>query len=375
MQENKIYFKKTLIVFIVSRLILYSIYTLVYFVYNKEFILDILTTADGKHYLNIALNGYSINEKSLYAFFPLFPLIIKLFNFLNIKIIGTIIFNNIISLLNCYLFYKIGKLLNIKENNIYIITSIYILSPIMFFETILYTEPIIIFLTLSTYYLYYKNNKKLIDYILLGLSLGLNVFAKSIGSVYFFIIFVAIFIKFIKKQEKLFNIIITYSIATLISIIYPIYLYVKTGNLFYFIDVQFKYWNRIKSNIFYTIYLDIKTILVKDSHFTFTNIITFIINYLILGIIVYLIIKNIKNKNVLLLNLTEIIFILALFSTCRYYAEFNKNLPSFSFFRYYLSCPMFYFLINTKQEKIIKNIFFYLMIFIMFFLFSGFPLY
>jgi 4-amino-4-deoxy-L-arabinose transferase-like glycosyltransferase len=375
MQEYKNYFKKILAFFLISRLIIYSFYMIIFFLEDKQLVLEILTTADAKHYLNIALNGYSLSNKSLYAFFPLFPIIIKVFSFFNIEIIGTIIFNNIISLLNCYLFYKLGKLLSIKENNIYAITLMYILSPIIFFETILYGEALIIFLTLSTFYLFFKNDKKIFDYILLGLCLGLNVFVKSTGSIYFFIIFIAFLIKFIKKQEKLLNIIITYLIATLISIIYPIYLFIKTGNLLYFVDVQFEYWSRIKSNIFYTIYLDIKTILVTNTPFSIVNIITFIINYLVLGIIVYLIIKNIKNKNMLLFNITEIIFILTLFSTCRFYSDYNGNLPTFSFFRYYLSCPLFYFLINIEQNKIIKDILFYLMIVVTFLLFSGLPLY
>ena len=62
---------------------------------------------------------------------------------------------------------------------------------------------------------------------------------------------------------KFKNILITYIPATIISCIYPIYLYFKTGNPLYFVDVQFEYWGKIATNIF-TVFFKAGKIIFND---------------------------------------------------------------------------------------------------------------
>ena len=66
--DNKNNIKILLISFLVSRLIM-----IIFLIINKD--LSVLETYDSIHYLNMAKYGY--NDPQLYAFFPLYPTLIK----------------------------------------------------------------------------------------------------------------------------------------------------------------------------------------------------------------------------------------------------------------------------------------------------------
>lgn len=103
--EDKKVVKKINIYFIISILAIIFV-TLYGELYFKSYLFNMDTLFDTEHYLNIAKNGYT-NMKE-YAFFPLVPLIMKLFNVFHIPIIGMVLFNNLITLLSAYLLYNIS---------------------------------------------------------------------------------------------------------------------------------------------------------------------------------------------------------------------------------------------------------------------------
>ncbi len=183
---------------------------------------NVLGLFDNEHYLSIAMNGY--NNDFLYAFFPLTPLLIRY-----LGKIGAIIVNQLCVLLSGYLFYLLSKEYYNDKKPLFS-SILWFLSPVSIFTCMFYSESLFIFLTLFAFYIYKKKK----NYLFLGIILGLSVLARSLGSMLFFSIFICMFINFIKKKEKFKNILITFIPATIISCLYPLYLYVQTGNPLYF---------------------------------------------------------------------------------------------------------------------------------------------
>ena len=140
----------------------------------------------------------------------------------------------------------------------------------------------------------------------------------------FFAIFIDWIIKVFKEKRDLKsefkNICLMYIPATIISLIYPVYLYIKTGNLFYFIDVQYIYWFREKSNFIKALYIEF------DMLFKSTDAILImlkILNICLLLFSIYLIIKVIfsfiknKQKGYITLIVYVILCFISAFSTMR----------------------------------------------------------
>lgn len=284
---------------------------------------------DNEHYLNIAKNGYQHNYE--YAFFPLTAIIIKFFGK-----IGFIIINQLCVIASGYLLYLLSKN-TFKTKNHYFATTLWFISPIAIFTCMFYSEALFIFLTLLAYYLY-KNQK---HYFSLGIVLGLSVLTRNLGSMLFFTIFIFMFIKMLRKKEKFRNILITYIPATIISCLYPIYLYLKTNNPLYFIDVQFDYWWRVNTNIFKIMFDSFKLLLSNPNIFFVFN---FLLTFALIGYIIYLIFKGKKQKNYYDMYLYMLLTIISICSTIR-----GNPDATASFYRYIYGCFPIYFLIPHKK--------------------------
>lgn len=111
--------------------------------------LSFCTIYDVLHYINIAKNGYT--SDLLYAFFPLFPLTIKLFHFIipSYKIC-VLLLGNIFSFLSVLVLYNLIK----DYKNKFLIIISFIFSPILIFTSIGYTESLYLLLTILSFYLY-----------------------------------------------------------------------------------------------------------------------------------------------------------------------------------------------------------------------------
>lgn len=318
--------KKILIYFFISRIIIVILTLLFLAAMNKMDIDFYLNLMDNEHYLAIANSGYSIYYQ--YAFFPLIPILIRI-----LGKIGFLILNQVLVLLSAYLIYYIDKEIFKNDKNIFPVLF-WLLSPITSFSFAFYTEPLFIFLTLLAYYLY-KEKK---SYLLLGTVIGLSVMTRSTGSMLFFSIFIAMMYNVFKKKEKFKNVVITYIPATIISCLYPIYLYVQTSNPLYFIEAQ-DYWYKVSSNIF--------TVFIDGIKYTNWNYFIFIFNYfftLVLFIyIIYLFIKNRKNKKYYDIMLYILLTLLAITTSVK-----SVNDPFTSYYRYIFGMFSLYFLINRN---------------------------
>lgn len=289
---------------------------------------------DGQHYYNIANAGYTHNYQ--YAFFPLFPLVIRFFGFFGVAIPGTILLNHALTLLTAYLLYYVALTIMKKSDaECLTIARLWIFSPLAVATCVLYTDALFVFLTVLAYYLYKKNL-----YIGAGIALGLSIATRSLGSVLFFSIFFVMAYDLFKSRDwkGITNIFKLYVPATIIAVLYPIYLYVKLGNWHYFVDVLYLYWDRIQTNIFESIIRDISNVDEMYILFAFT--------YLSLAICIYILYNAIKTKEDAVLTLTLLISIIMIFSTTR---EIDA-VSSASFYRYFFGCLSVYLLVNRNLK-------------------------
>lgn len=315
--------------------------------YNHKFF-------DVEHYSNIAKNGYTDNF--LYAFFPLFPLVMRIFYNFKIMILGTIMFNLLLGYFSTILIYKILDLYNYNDFNKRSLLKLWFYSPITLFIIIPYTEGLFIFLTLLAFYMYITKK----NYFINGIIIGLSVLTRSFGAMLFFAIFIDWIIKVFKEKRDLKsefkNICLMYIPATIISLLYPVYLYIKTGNLFYFIDVQYIYWFRKKSNFIKALYIEF------DMLFKSTDAILImlkILNICLLLFSIYLIIKVIfsfiknKQKGYITLIVYVILCFISAFSTMR---SDGINFPTCSIYRYFLGMfPIYLMDMNLNENDIFAN--------------------
>lgn len=137
--------------------------------YNKNPLLWSFSNFDGEHYLSIATNGYKALQQ---AYFPLYPLLIRLFGSSVWSALFISNFSLLISLFGLY------KLINLDYNKqITKMTIILILIfPASFFFGTVYTESLFLALVVWSFYLFRKN--KYISGIILG---TLSSLTRAIG--------------------------------------------------------------------------------------------------------------------------------------------------------------------------------------------------
>lgn len=307
--------------------------------FNLDSLLDI------EHYFDIAMSGYT--QKYQYAFFPLLPLIMKGFSFINIPIVGTTILNNLICLLTAYLIYNLS-VSEYKATNkrALLLSGMWIFSPIRPFTLVPYTEALFVFNSLIAFSLYKKRKAP----ILTGIFMGLSVATRSVGSTLFFVLFLFLFYDLIKNSEKWKQIIYILKIyipATIISCLYPIYLQMTLGNWKYFVDVQMEVWSRQKGNIFEIFMYDMNLLQTTSSYIVY---ITIIFTYISLIIAVILMAHSIRTEKYKKLDLALIVIIslISFFST---YRNNGVDAGTCSFFRYIFGLFPVYLFINNKTSK------------------------
>lgn len=346
LNKNKQQVKQLAITYILSRIILIG---LLYA--RKDF--DINTLFDCEHYINIAKNGYT--QLMEYAFFPLIPLIIRCFG-----AFGTCIINQIAVIGTTYFIYKIAEE-QFKIDPV-LTCKLWIVSPISMFTIIPYTEPLFLFFTIASYYLY-KNKKY---YFLTGIFLGLSVMTRSTGSLLFFTIALFMFINLLKKEEKFINCVKVFAPATIISLLYPIYLQITLGNWKFFMDVQYTEWGKIHSNLLNTF---LKFPLVLTVSHPFVRVV-YAIDFIITGIFIILLIvflaKKIIKKDINNYDIYTymIISLLVITATCS-----GEKSPMVSYYRYFYACfPVFFLL---PQKRYVLSIHKFIMIIYSFFFYFG----
>ncbi|MCQ2502397.1 MAG: hypothetical protein MJ084_01390 [Saccharofermentans sp.] len=299
-----------------------------------------LQSFDAEFYLNIARNGYSSIQST--AFFPLFPMVIRF-----TTLYGALLINNLAFLASLFILKKLGS-------NTWVL-AVFALGPMGFFSMLLYTESLFFFFTVFAFYLM-KNRKYP---LLMGIALGLSVLTRSSGSMLFFAIFIGMCIQFAKKEIKFRSIIIAYVPATVLALIYPVYLQTAFGNWKQFVDCQFTDWNKIKSNIFKTIWTGLKMIFTdaypyrSDAYkpLQITNeVLSLFLLALFVIYIVTVICSFIKKRKVDTEELVLIIFVaLTLYAVNTTIRDPYLDSPTVSFYRYYYGTFPICLMMNKKN--------------------------
>lgn len=186
-----------------------------------EYIDFVTSHADGTHYKKIAEGGYS--ETYMFAFFPLFPLEIRFFNFL---LRNTSVSAFVVSYVNfLFLYLTIYAFLKkyLKNNKVKVGTLISVTLPFSVFFIIPYTEALFIALQIAILFLlFYKKEGKL--FFLLPLLTFLISLTRSVsitvllGGLFYLIISLKLFriknILNILRESKSMLVVVLISIIT-----------------------------------------------------------------------------------------------------------------------------------------------------------------
>lgn len=322
---SKIDYYNIILAFLLSRLF----FLIIIKIANTDFE-TVCSLFDAEHYRHIAYTGYT---EPITAFFPIVPILIRIFGDT-----GIIIINNTAFLISMFILYKL-----LDEKQVCPL-YVYAFSPISFYSMIEYTEALFMFFTILSFYLFVKRRFG----IIFGIVLGLCSATRNVGSMLFFAIFIGIMILWYKKEIKIVDIFKTYIPATIISCLYPLYLQINFGNWKLFLDVQYDYWIRIDTNIFNT-FKEQLDIITNDAHYSssagvlyrFNEQVTIAIGFVFIILLIITMKKQIitmKNKcydeNFIVAMVYAVASILCFNTTIR---DPYISAPTTSFFRYYMS--------------------------------------
>lgn len=217
---------------------------------------------DGDHYLAMAMHGY---DASVARFFPLYPILIKIFSnpFSGIPnpyytfLIGMLI-SNIGFLVACLMLYK---LLRIEYSHTYSFWTILLLLffPTSFFFGSIYAESIFLLLVVLSFYLARK--RKWFLSILFATFLPIT---RSVGIVILPALFIEWFLQQKEKNKPSLKMLFSLCLIPISLIGYAFYNYIKLGNWFYFVHAQTELSNGRSSSI----------ILIPQTLFRYAKILT-----------------------------------------------------------------------------------------------------
>lgn len=201
---------------------------------------------DGVHYLRIAQNGYDFIPSQ--AFFPVYPFLIRLFNFfpknsfLDTAIyvdpsffISGILVSNIFALLGFYVFYKLAKTEFDKKTAL--ISLLFLLSwPTSFYFGAIYTESLFLFVSSLSFYFSLKKN-----FLLAGIFAFFASATKVVGVCLFILLAIEFYLSYkdkLKLNNKFLKDILGVFIAPFGLLFYIFYLWRSFGKPFYFVQAQ-----------------------------------------------------------------------------------------------------------------------------------------
>lgn len=317
---------------------------------------DVMLLFDAEHYSNIAAVGYT--DEYMAACFPVLPLAIRYLGH-----IGTIVLNHLAFFFSLYLLKQIILKMNLKVKASYVL-AVVAFSPLALFISLEYTEAMFFFFTVAAFYLFVTKGNP----VLMGVVLGLSVATRNTGSLLFFAIFVGMVMRMIRDKDYkkgIRDIILAYVPATLISLIYPVFLQIRFGNWKLFMDCQYGYWLRIKSDIFKTIWVSIQVVFTDTYEFdgAIDTIVIFKINealsLILMALLIFLVVREVllmKRAGKVSIPSTvaviySVLFVIALCMTIR---DPRYNAPTACYYRYYASLFPMYLGIGRLGEKTVQ---------------------
>lgn len=229
--------KNILTYFVIWMLSLTFISYLGYFIQSGATLEGFITKLgnwDGAHYLDIAKNGY--REDYQYAFFPLFPLILRLISQVTQNYFATAIFLNLTAtLLAISIFFKLVQLefnKKIAEKSVIFLLAF----PTSFYLLTAYSEGLfLLFVSLAFYF--FKKDKFLYSVIFASLASATRLAGLAV-------VLALLFEILLNRKLKGKNWLILLAPSGFVS--YCVYLYISVGDPFYFLTAQL-HWLRTLS--------------------------------------------------------------------------------------------------------------------------------
>jgi Gpi18-like mannosyltransferase len=201
---------------------------------------------DGVWYTNIAKEGYfykSPQEISNVPFFPLYPILIKIFSTitsLSVDLSGWILSISFLFLALFY-FYKLLRRFH-PDTDPYLAISFFLIFPSSFFLNSVYTESLFIFLSIASFY-YARQNK-----FLIGNSFALFASLTRVTGV---LLFIPLIWEFYKQNgfKKIFTVkSLSFLLIPLGPIVFFFYHYFRFGDFFLFFQAQSWFGRSFKLN-------------------------------------------------------------------------------------------------------------------------------
>lgn len=190
---------------------------------------------DGVYYLRIAQNGYQ--DQYSQAFFPLFPLLIKLLTPNGVFLIVGLLLSNLFFLGFLYVFYKLLKL-DFSEKISFRSIILLLLFPTSFYLGSVYVESLLLFLIALSIFLFRKKM-----FLASGLVAALASATKIFGVLLVFYMAIEIYLAVKNREIKLkswqfFREIVAMCLAPMGLFAYMYYLNVTFRNPLYFLTSQ-----------------------------------------------------------------------------------------------------------------------------------------
>lgn len=204
-----------------------------------------LANWDGTHFIKIAEQGYSVLQE--YAFFPLYPLLIKIFAFIFRNYLFSAILINIVSTFLSIKF--LFKLVSLEfDKKIAKKTCFYLLIfPTSFYLFMAYSEGLFLLFAVLTFY-FLKKEK----FYLSLLFVGLASLTRFVGIALAFVFIYKIIEKYGKDKKSL---IILFSFWG--TGLYCLYLFLQAGNPFAFVVAESTWFRQLTApwiSIWYSIF-------------------------------------------------------------------------------------------------------------------------
>ncbi len=183
---------------------------------------------DGVHYLDIAANGYKDNGR----FFPLLPLVIRLFSFgaqqyTTVQFVVAFLISNFSFLISLFLLYSLVK----KQFNVKVAfwsCIALLVFPTSFFFVSVYAESLFLLLILLSFYFADKKN-----WLLASIFAGLSTLTRPVGIVMFPVL---LYITY--KSHKSYMIYLYLLLIPLFLSVFSVFCYFRWHDPLYFIHAQ-----------------------------------------------------------------------------------------------------------------------------------------
>ena len=211
---------------------------------SSDVLTSYATAWDTRHYTNIALNGYPDAEDPIWAFFPMYPILLRTITLVTQNMNYSVYFlASSLFVIFWTIFFKFrDKLIGVVYKS-----DLVVYLPFTFFLLVGYTEALFSTLLFAGLYLLFFARKSNIFPLLILISYLISL-TRSVGIVFSIAILLFFVLKkyYAKKNFSLFEINIMFisfisNIVGLFSFMY--YGYIKTGNFFVSRDMQI-HWGR-----------------------------------------------------------------------------------------------------------------------------------